>query len=53
MLKSGERKDLLAELQRHPDRLPKMTAAQTVELEKSEEVLEQRVRFEYLISDLT
>ena len=53
MVKSGDREDLLAELQRHHDHLQNRTAAQTAELEKSEEGLEERVRFEYLISNLT
>ena len=53
MVKSVEREDLLLERQPHPDHLPKTTAAQIAEREKSEEVLEERVQFDYLISNVT
>ncbi len=53
LVESEAREDLLAELQRHRGHLQEMVAAQTAELEKSNEMLEERVRFEQLISDLS
>ncbi len=44
---------LMVELQRHRDHLEKMVAARTLELEKNKELLENRVEFESLVSDLS
>ena len=48
-----EREDLLAELERQRDHLRGTVTEQTTEAEKSKEMLEDRVRFEDLISDLS
>jgi GAF domain-containing protein len=53
LVEIGEREDLLAELQRHRDHLQEMVAEQIAELEKSKEILEERLRFEDLVSDLS
>src|SRR5512136_774208 len=53
MLKSDERENQSVKLQSHPSHLQEVAVEQTVELEKSKEALEERLQFEYLISDLS
>jgi formate hydrogenlyase transcriptional activator len=53
MIEDCERRDLLAELQRHRDKLTEMVAEQTSELERSKAELEERLKFEDLISGLS
>jgi PAS domain S-box-containing protein len=48
-----EREDLMAELQRHSGRLREMVGEQTAELEENKAMLEERIRFEDLVSDIS
>lgn len=53
LIELGERDNLLAELQVYRDHADKIIAERTAELEKSREALEERLRFEDLISELS
>jgi len=53
IIETKEKENLLTELQWHRDYLKEMISEQTAELEKRKEMLEDRVRFEDLISDLS
>jgi hypothetical protein len=53
VIAARERQELLEELQRHRDKLQEMVAEQTSELQREKEELEEQLRFEDLISDLS
>jgi hypothetical protein len=53
LIENAAREDLLLELQHHREHLREMVTEQTAELEKNKEMLEVRLKFEHLVSELS